>query len=261
MAMARWSGDAAPQDAQFPDEADTMTAKSETFPCYYKILGIPARATREEIRRAFRELALRWHPDRNPDNPRAALHFRRIREAYETLIHPLRRKAYDHRRGLATDGEQAGPPSSHGRRPSRREEIFHDYFGIRLREPGARPVRGCDLRFDLQIPRHSCLEGTHEWIEYARMTYCRTCAGRGANSLRGADACRRCYGKGEIEETCRVRVWIPPGSAHETRLKIPGGGDQLRPGEPPGDLVVVLHLVDDALGIQQPMPATSCERD
>ncbi len=211
--------------------------------CYYKILGIPIRATEEEIKRAFRLLAMRWHPDRNPDDPRAAERFREVLSAYETLVDPTTRWRYDCARGYEKSKKKKGPKRSDhqdGDGEASFEDVFQEFFGIDHRIE--RSNRGIDLRFDLQLPKSAIVAGMFEEIDYSRVVFCLDCIGRGRK--RPLRSCERCKGKGELEEACKVRVWIPPGSLEGTRLRVQGGGDCLSPGGQPGDLIVLLHVIE-----------------
>ena len=212
--------------------------------CYYKILGVPFRASQEEIKRAFRVLALRWHPDRNPGNPRAAEHFRRVLEAYESLINDSEKRRqrksggnerFDRNAQGFEDCSEKGPFSS-------LDEILQDAFGLSFERREGR--RGVDLRFDVQIPKSATIKGIHEDIVYHRLVFCRKCSG--VKGLMSRSLCDLCLGNGELEEHCTLRIWIPPGSDNGTRLKFSGQGDHPAPGTPPGDLVVFIYVVDGA---------------
>ena len=210
--------------------------------CYYKILGISFSASQEEIRRAFRLLAFRCHPDRNPDDPRASEHFRNALEAYENLIDPVKRKKYDRQKGYwaraNVTGKRGHSSSSQGF-STRLRDVLKEAFGI---EYGFKERAVSDLRFDLQIPRSALVDGTYEWIDYARIVFCCECMGNGRKSL--SHPCEKCHGNGEFEETCSLRVWIPAGTTPGSRLRISGVGDQLKPGDRAGDLVILLHTAD-----------------
>ena len=209
--------------------------------CYYKILGISNCASEEEIKRAFRMLALRFHPDRNPEDPCAGERFREALEAYETLVDSSKRRVYDKKNGNARPGEK---PAQRVRRKSRVERSFEDIlegaFGIRREWVETR--REHDLRFDLQIDCQRASSGTFEEIAYVRSVFCRHC--RNGNGSGGRSTCGACHGNGEVEEPCSVRIWIPAGSVQGSRVRIPGAGDQLQAGGPVGDLVIVLYVLD-----------------
>ena len=211
--------------------------------CYYKILGVPARASQEEIKRAFRLLALRLHPDCNPLDPEANGRFRQILEAYETLSDATRRARYDTLRGYRrrpkrTPGlhreEAVGTGDSF-------QDIFKEAFGVQFEAPGA--VRGSDLRFDLQVPRSVAARGAYERIRYERRVFCPDCCGNGRRVP--LPTCGVCHGSGELEELCSLRVWIPAGVSQGARLRIAGAGDRPSAQGRAGDLVILLHVVEN----------------
>jgi molecular chaperone DnaJ len=210
--------------------------------CYYKILGISNCASEEDIKRAFRMLAFRFHPDRNPEDPCAEERFREALEAYETLVDSRKRCVYDKKNGNGRAREKGAQRAR--RRKSRVERSFEDIlegaFGIRREWVETR--RGYDLRFDLQIDGQRASSGTFEEIAYVRSVFCRHC--RNGNGSGGRSTCGACHGNGEVEEPCSVRIWIPEGSVQGSRVRIPGAGDQLQVGGPAGDLVIVLYVLD-----------------
>lgn len=209
--------------------------------CYYKILGISIRASQDEIKKAFRMLAFRFHPDMNPADPDAARRFREVLKAYETLVDPRLRGKYDSLRGYSgakrKRGGVPGPERDNGNASV--NDVLHEFFGIQY--SAAKERRGSDLRFDLQLPRVVISEGAFEEIRYARWVFCGKCVGNGKK--RPLNSCESCQGRGEVEEWCTVKVWVPPGSEEGTRVKIPGGGDRLSPAGTAGDLYVLLHIV------------------
>jgi molecular chaperone DnaJ len=214
--------------------------------CYYRVLGVPVRASQEEIKRAFRLLALRWHPDRNPHDPFAAERFREALDAYENLIDPSKRGHYDkvrrhaRPRSATRSRRRRHHPMSEKTSTYTVEEILNEFFGVDSVRP--KEHRRNDLRFDLQISQSSAIEGIREQILFQRMVFCRACVGNGRkNSL---SECLKCHGRGELEESCSLSVWIPAGSQPGARLRVPGEGDRLSPVVSPGDLIICLHIVD-----------------
>jgi len=187
-------------------------------------------------------LALRFHPDRKPRDANAAERFREALDAYETLGDPARRNQYDLVRGYKK------PAASSGKRGEARRggnggsvrDIVEEAFGIQFE--CAREWRSYDLRFDLQVPKNAVAGGAYESIEYQRWVYCEHCVGKGLHNGRGS--CRTCNGDGGLEEDCSLRVWIPAGSEDGSRLRVTGAGDRSEPGLAPGDLVILLHVVD-----------------
>jgi molecular chaperone DnaJ len=189
-------------------------------------------------------LALRWHPDRNPDDPFAAEHFREALEAYENLMDRSKRGHYDQVRRHARPKPRPHRRERHPR-PQRTtsrtlEEILSELFGVDFNQP--KQHRWTDLRFDLQIPRSAAVKGAHEEIVFQRWVFCQLCRGNGGKTP--ASDCMKCHGRGELEESCSLKVWVPAGSQQGTRLRIRGEGDRSNPQVPPGDLVVCLHIVE-----------------
>jgi molecular chaperone DnaJ len=220
------------------------SAKAGGKTCYYKILGISVRATQDQIRSAFRYLAMKLHPDRNPGNAKAAERFREVRTAYETLKDPASRGKYDRKRGYPKSRQKSSYGSSWtdmheaGGEASSFDEIFQDVFGMARPQP--RTERGCDLRFDIQVPRSSLGNGGfHEEISYERVVFCRNC-----NNGARKSGCRSCGGIGESEEVCTLRIWIPGGIQDGMRIRVAGGGDARIPGIPPGDLVLLVNIIE-----------------
>ncbi len=213
--------------------------------CYYRILGLSFRATADEIKRSFRLLAFRFHPDRNPDNPEAVERFRQALEAYETLVDPGRRKKYDRRRGYSKTRARKGAEGFDADRGKEKSasfgDVFEEYFGVK---PGERVnARGNpDLRFDLQVGRSEVARGSTHWLEYVREVVCPGCLGRGATN--GKTACAACGGCGRTEERMTVRITVPPGCGDGACLRVAGAGDGSAYGLSVGDLVVYVQVVD-----------------
>jgi molecular chaperone DnaJ len=229
---------------------------------------VSVEASQEEIRSAFRKLALRSHPDHNPDDPLAEERFKCAREAFETLIDPKRRAVYDHNHGKKSrrrgsngtngngtrrarrprygsrNGNGAGNGNGYGRAEgfgSAAEDILHDLFGVKRRRSASATPR-YDLRFDLQVSCEDVRRGATERIYYSRLTYCPACMN---NGRRGPlPRCSHCHGAGELEEGASIEVTIPADCREGTRLRFAGAGDQPVPGMAAGDLVVLIHVVE-----------------
>ncbi len=188
---------------------------------YYDVLGVPRDADTEAIKRAYRALAMKHHPDRNPGDKKAEQAFKDATEAYEVLGDEKKRPAYDRY------GHEAFQNSGGGSRSSRSSsggvgDIFEDMFsefadimGAGRREAqqrGARRAHGADLRVDVNLSLEEAFYGTEKTIEVTAPIACESCSGKGSRSGRGAQACVECDGTGTLrvqqgfftlEHTCR----------------------------------------------------------
>lgn len=243
---------------------------------YYAILGVPRNATEAEIKKAYRALALRFHPDRNPDNKESEDKFKEISGAYSVLSDPEKRASYD-RYGTA-EGAGAGFGAFTGAGfGDIFEDIFGDFFGFSgQRRP--RPAKGNDLRYDLDITLEESAFGFEKQIEVPRRESCSTCGGSGSkpgkgpatcSSCRGAghvryqqgffsvsktcgschgsgkiitDPCTECKGSGSIRKVRTLSVKVPPGVDSGSRLRMSGEGEPGIYGGPPGDLYIITDI-------------------
>jgi molecular chaperone DnaJ len=247
---------------------------------FYEVLGINRDAAEDDIRKAYRKLAMKWHPDRNPDNPKAEEHFKEAKEAYEVLSDAQKRSAYD-QFGHAGVDPQAGMGAGAAGGFTGFGDIFNDIFGdIFGGARGARSsvYRGADLRYNLDITLEQAAHGFETRIRIPTMAVCDTCHGSGAKpgsqaqtcpSCRGAgqvrvsqgpfsiaQTCPRCHGAGKIiPNPClacggsgRVKhqktlsVKIPAGVDEGDRVRLSGEGEPGLNGGPSGDLYVQVHI-------------------
>jgi molecular chaperone DnaJ len=251
---------------------------------YYEVLGVPRTAGEPDIKSAYRKLALQYHPDRNPGDKAAEDRFKEAAEAYSVLGDAEKRTRYD-RFGHAGVSAGAGAPGFNADIFADFSDILGDFFGFGSGFSGRRggPVRGADLRFDLEITFEDSFRGTETTIQIPRDEHCETCQGTGAapgTSRETCDQCRgtgqlryqqgflvvarpcgRCGGTGQITRqpcaTCRgtghvsrerrVTVRIPAGIADGQRLRLSGEGEHGSVGAPPGDLYVVVHVPEHPL--------------
>jgi molecular chaperone DnaJ len=249
---------------------------------FYEILGVNKDANDDEIKKAYRKLAMKFHPDRNPDNPKAEEHFKEAKEAYEILSDASKRSAYD-QYGHAGVDQQAGMGGAGGFGGGFADafgDIFGDIFGGAGGGRGGRSnvYRGADLRYNLEISLEEAARGTETKIRIPTMAECDTCHGSGAKAGSKPETCPTCAGHGQvrmqqgffsIQQACpkchgsgkviahpcgtcqgsgRVKqyktlaVKIPSGVDEGDRIRLSGEGEAGVNGGPPGDLYVVIQI-------------------
>jgi len=248
---------------------------------YYEILGVNKDANDDEIKKAYRKLAMKFHPDRNTDNPKAEEHFKEAKEAYEILSDASKRSAYD-QYGHAGVDQQAGMGGAGGFGGGFADafgDIFGDIFGGAGGRGGRSNVyRGADLRYNLEISLEEAARGTETKIRIPTMAECDACHGSGAKPGSKPETCPTCAGHGQvrmqqgffsIQQACpkchgsgkvianpcptcqgagRVKqyktlaVKIPAGVDEGDRIRLSGEGEAGVNGGPPGDLYVVIQI-------------------
>jgi molecular chaperone DnaJ len=249
---------------------------------YYEVLGVSRDASDQELKSAYRKLALKHHPDRNPGDHAAEERFKEASEAYQVLSDADKRAAYDRygHAGLNGGGSGFGGPFTGNVDIG---DIFGDLFGEMFSMGGSprratRQQRGDDLRFDMAIDFEAAIFGAETEIKIRRLETCSTCDGRGTASTRGPSVCSQCQGRGQVRyqqgffavaracpacggtgqiigdpcTTCRgetrvprefnLNVKVPPGVEEGTRIRYGGEGDAGRHGGSKGDLYVVLSI-------------------
>jgi molecular chaperone DnaJ len=249
---------------------------------YYEVLGVNRDASVEEIKKAYRKLAMKHHPDRNPDNPKAEEQFKEAKEAYETLSDDQKRAAYDQYGHQAFDaggmGGGFGGFGGAGAAGFDFSDIFGDIFGGGGGRGRSNVHRGADLRYNLEITLEQAARGTETQIRVPTMAECETCHGTGAKPGTSPTTCSTCGGHGQvrmqqgffsIQQTCprchgsgkqitspcsechgagRVKqhktlsVKIPAGVDNDDRIRLSGEGEAGVNGGPAGDLYVVIHI-------------------
>ncbi|HTU70097.1 MAG TPA: molecular chaperone DnaJ [Candidatus Baltobacteraceae bacterium] len=165
---------------------------------YYEVLGVARSASPDEIKRAYRTLARRHHPDVAADKTRAEHLFKEINEAYEVLSDPQKRAQYD-RFGTVTGPQNGADFGFSGFGPNGFGDIFDMFFGEARAQSGPRrsgPQRGSDLRYDLGITLDEAFSGTTKEIAFSHLAQCETCKGSGAQPGSLVAGCERCHGSG-----------------------------------------------------------------
>ncbi len=246
---------------------------------YYQVLDLSRTASEADVKKSYRRLAMKFHPDRNPDDHEATDKFKEVKEAYEVLIDPGKRAAYDQFGHAGVDGSRGGgagfdPRDAFG---DIFGDVFGDIFGVG-RRGRSQVYRGADLRYELELSLEQAVFGATVSIDFATLGECEQCDGSGSekgtkpatcDTCRGAgqvrmqqgfftvqQACPRCNGRGQvITDPCgscrgqgRVRkqktlsVKVPPGVDTGDRIRLSGEGESGRSGGSPGDLYVEVRV-------------------
>ncbi|MFM8758229.1 MAG: molecular chaperone DnaJ, partial [Methylophilaceae bacterium] len=165
---------------------------------YYEVLGLNRDASEEDIKKAYRKLAMKYHPDRNPDNPKAEESFKEAKEAYEILSDGQKRAAYDQFGHAGVDPSAGGGGGGAGFADF--GEAFGDIFGDLFGGGGRRSnvSRGADLRYNMEISLEDAARGTETKIRIPVMTGCETCHGSGARPGTNPVTCSTCGGHGQV---------------------------------------------------------------
>ena len=249
---------------------------------YYHILGVTRNATQDEIKKAFRRLAVKYHPDKNPGNPSTEEKFKEIGEAYQVLSDPEKRRIYDAYgyEGLRGTGYQGF--TTFDDMFSNFADLFEDIFGFPFRNRRQRtspqPQQGSDIEYKLELDLEEAAFGSEPTIEIPRREICSTCNSSGIRPGSSPVQCTTCNGRGEIRRSqgffsisttcpqCRGRGWIvrepcnecngsgrvlkkanikvkvPAGVDSGMRLRILGQGEPGINNGPPGDLYVFIVI-------------------
>lgn len=249
---------------------------------YYEVLGVSRDASKDEIKKAYRRLARKYHPDANPNDDQAAKKFAEATEAYDVLMDDEKRAAYDRFGHAAADGQGGfGGFEGFGSDFGGLGDIFDMFFGGGRRQRTG-PQRGSDIRVDLELSFEEAAFGLEKDIKVPRIEDCGTCGGSGAApgtkprpcvqcggtgqvqfaqttpfgrvvQSRTCDRCRgkgvviekpcpTCHGTGQVRRTRNIHVKIPAGVDNGSRLRVAGEGEAGMRGGPRGDLYVYIRV-------------------
>jgi len=247
---------------------------------YYELLGVARNVSEAELKKAYRRLAMKYHPDRNPDDKKAEEKFKEAKEAYDVLSDARKRAAYDQFGHAGVDAAAAGAGAHGGFRNANFSDIFDDVFGDIFGARAGRSAvqRGADLRYDLELSLEEAVRGSTVKVRVPTHVACKTCEGSGAKKgtspvtcttcggqgqvrmqqgffsiqqtcprCRGAgkiisDPCTTCHGHGRVKETKTLSVKIPAGVDTDDRIRLAGEGEAGEHGGPAGDLYVLVRV-------------------
>ena len=245
---------------------------------YYEVLGVSKTASEADLKKAYRRLAMKYHPDRNPDDGEAEAKFKEAKEAFEILKNPQKRQAYDQFGHAGVDPSAGGGQGAgFGGFGDVFGDMFGDIFGNR-QGSGERVYRGADLRYDLDLDLEEAVSGVKKSIRIPTSEECDRCDGNGAEPGSKPEQCGTCKGAGQVrmqqgffsvQQTCpqcrgrgqvianpcneckgagRVRthkqldVTIPPGVDTGDRVRLGGQGEPGENNGPAGDLYVQVNI-------------------
>ena len=245
---------------------------------YYEVLGVEKGADQKEIKKAYRKLAMKYHPDRNPGDGAAEQSFKDVNEAYEVLKDGEKRAAYDRFGHAAFEQGGGGQGGFGGGFASGFADIFEEMFAGGSRGGGQAVGKGADLRFNMEVNLEDAYQGKQTEIRVPTSVACESCNGSGAEGNSGPAACGTCQGHGRVrsqsgfftvERTCpscqgtgqvikdpcrtcggqgrtqkekTLSVNIPAGVEDSTRIRLSGEGEAGLRGAPAGDLYIFLTL-------------------
>ena len=263
---------------------------------FYSVLDVPKNAAEADIKKAYRRLAMKYHPDRNPDDKSAEEKFKEAKEAYEVLTDTQKRATYDQFGHAGIDAARQGGGGGGQDFGDIFGEVFGDIFGGQRRGGGGRSqvFRGADLRYELELDLPQAVFGHSVEIDIPKLMECEICHGTGAAKGHSPTTCETCNGQGQVrvsqgffqlQQTCprcrgsgkvvknpcdkclgqgRIRkhkklsVKVPAGVDTGDRIRLGGEGEAGRNGGPPGDLHVEIAVREHAI-FQRDGEHLSCE--
>ncbi|UJF21552.1 molecular chaperone DnaJ [Shewanella sp. OMA3-2] len=246
---------------------------------YYEVLGVSRDVSEREIKKAYKRLAMKFHPDRNPGDKAAEASFKEVKEAYEILTDSDKKAAYDQFGHAGVDPNRGGGHGGQGDFGDIFGDVFGDIFGGGRRGGGQRQAaRGSDLRYNLELSLEEAVRGLTKELRIptlaacdlcdgsgakagTKATTCGTCHGQGQVQMRQGffavqqacptchgrgkiikDPCSKCHGEGRVEKSKTLSVKIPAGVDTGDRIRLTGEGEAGEFGAPPGDLYVQVSV-------------------
>jgi len=242
---------------------------------FYEVLGVERGASEAELKKAYRRLAMKHHPDRNPGDKAAEEAFKEANEAYEVLSDPSKRAAYDQYGHAGVDPQMGAGAAGAGYGGANFSDIFGDVFSDFF--------SGSDLRYTLELDLEEAVRGTTVTIRVPTLVECKVCDGSGAKKGTSpvtcttcggigqvrmqqgffsvqqtcprchgsgkmiSDPCGNCHGQGRVEEQKTLSVKVPPGVDTGDRIRLSGEGEAGTQGGPAGDLYVVVNVREHAI--------------
>ncbi len=255
---------------------------------YYEVLGVGRDASEREIKKAYKRLAMKYHPDRNPGDKEAEASFKEVKEAYEILTDANKKAAYDQFGHAGVDPNRGGGGGYGGAGDFGDifGDVFGDIFGGGRRGGQRQAARGSDLRYNLELSLEEAVKGLTKEIRIPTLASCDVCDGSGAKKGTSAttcgtchgqgqvqmrqgffavqqacptchgrgkiikDPCGKCHGEGRVEKTKTLSVKIPAGVDTGDRVRLTGEGEAGEFGAPPGDLYVQVNVREHAIFVR-----------
>ncbi|MCL1115013.1 MULTISPECIES: molecular chaperone DnaJ [Shewanella] len=250
---------------------------------YYEVLGVSRDTSEREIKKAYKRLAMKYHPDRNPGDKAAEASFKEIKEAYEILTDSDKKAAYDQFGHAGVDPNRGGHGGGQGDFGDIFGDVFGDIFGGGRRGGQRQAARGSDLRYNLELSLEEAVRGLTKELRIPTLAACDLCDGSGAKKGTSAstcgtchgqgqvqmrqgffavqqacptchgrgkiikDPCGKCHGEGRVEKSKTLSVKIPAGVDTGDRIRLSGEGEAGEFGAPPGDLYVQVSVREHAI--------------
>ena len=251
---------------------------------FYEVLGVGRDASEREVKKAYKRLAMKFHPDRNPGDKEAEASFKEVKEAYEILTDSDKKAAYDQFGHAGVDPNRGGGGHGGADFGDVFGDVFGDIFGGGRRGGGQRQAaRGSDLRYNLELSLEGAVKGLSKELRIptlvacepcdgsgakkgSKPTTCGTCHGQGQVQMRQGffavqqacptchgrgkiikDPCNKCHGEGRVEKSKTLSVKIPAGVDTGDRIRLSGEGEAGEYGAPPGDLYVQVSVREHAI--------------